>query len=100
MYTVSGGRSRGKIVSSLRKRFGARQRNPLHDYLYVYICILYIYTHISGNSHIWDIVHTLYVLYHINICATTLSHAHVDEVTKATLLLEILCNTPDASSQH
>jgi len=43
VYT-SGGRSRGKIVSSLRKRFGARQRNPLHDYLYVYICI-YIYIH-------------------------------------------------------
>jgi len=44
MYTTSGGRSRGKIVSSLRKRFGARQRNSLHEYLNVYICI-HIYTH-------------------------------------------------------
>ena len=44
MYTTSGGRSRGKIVSSLRKHFGARQRNPLNDYPYVYICV-YIYTH-------------------------------------------------------
>jgi len=47
-----------------------------------------------------DIVHMLYVLYHINICATTLSHAHVYVVTKTTRLLEILCNTRDASSQH
>jgi len=39
MYTTSGSRSRGKTVSSLRKRFGARQRNPLPDYLDVYICI-------------------------------------------------------------
>ena len=46
MYTTSAGRSRGKIVSCLRKRFGARQRNPLHDYLYLYICI-YVYTHTS-----------------------------------------------------
>jgi len=46
----------------------------------------------------WDIVHTLYVLYHTNIRATTLSHAHVYAVTKTTLLLEIQCNTWDVSS--
>jgi len=49
VYTTSGGRSRGKTISSLRKRFGTRRRNPLPDYLYVYINI-YMYTHISGNS--------------------------------------------------
>ena len=44
MYTTSGGRSCSKTVSSLRKRCGARRRNPLLDYLYVYINI-YMYTH-------------------------------------------------------
>jgi len=46
------------------------------------------------------IVHTLYVLYHTNIRATTLSHAHIYAVTKTTLLLEIQCNTRNASSEH
>ena len=61
---------------------------------------MYIYTHISGNSAMWGIVHTLYVLYHTNIRATTLSHAHIYAVSKTTLLLEIQCNARDASSQH
>ena len=39
LYTTSGGRSLGKLVSSLRKRFGAWQQNASHDYLYVCIGI-------------------------------------------------------------
>jgi len=52
-----------------------------------------VYTHITGNSTVWDIVHTLYMLYHINIYATTLSRAHVYAVPETTILLDILCNT-------
>jgi len=60
MYTTSGGRSRGKVVSSLRKRFGARQRNPLYDYLYVYICI-YIYTHTLVVTVLCEILSIRYI---------------------------------------
>jgi len=99
MYTTSGGRSRGKIVSSLRKRFGVRQRNPLHDYANVYIC-MYIYTHILVATVQCEILSIRCIFYHINICTTALSYAHVYMVTKITLPLKILCNTRDVSSQH
>ena len=55
---------------------------------------------VETQLHTISIGHTLYVLYHINIRATISSHAHVYAVIKTTLLLEIQCNTQDASSQH
>jgi len=38
-YTSSGGRSLGKLLSSLHKRFGAQQQNASHDYLDVFVGI-------------------------------------------------------------
>jgi len=74
-YTTSGGGSRSKLVSSVRKRFGARQRHPLHDYLYVYICV-YICTHTLLVTVLCEIL-SIRCICHTNTCATTLSLAHV-----------------------
>jgi len=74
VYYTSGGRSRGKTVSSPRKRLGARQRNPSPGFIYhksigIYI---YIYTHTLVVTVICEeFVHTLYVLYLTNIRVTT-----------------------------